>query len=232
VHRHCVTDVESAVTHELRTISIDNLCVSVLWGVCHILGERNTKQSTPLLQLLAQVGDLDQRVSSTVPGRHAGVSASVAGVHGLDLGNPFSLRLDDLAVGASRVCGAGAGTGAASNTACGDTRVACSRGDDVWVGSHHDVGHHASGTASSDEDLGRVGIVLLDGVLDHVVQALVIAAGIARETLGSVDFPAVVVFLGGGEDVNEALLLGQAVVLGGLRVGFSSATAVVKLLVG
>jgi hypothetical protein len=61
---------------------------------------------------------------------------------------------------------------------------------------------------------------------------LIVAAGIARETLGSVDFPAVVVFFGGGKNVNEALLLGQAVVLGGLRVGFSSATAVVQLLIG
>jgi len=61
---------------------------------------------------------------------------------------------------------------------------------------------------------------------------LVVAASIAGETLGCVDFPAVVIFLGRGEDVDEAFLLGEAVVLCGLRVGFSGATAVVQLFNG
>jgi len=61
---------------------------------------------------------------------------------------------------------------------------------------------------------------------------LVVAAGIAGETLGGVDFPAVVVFLGGGEDVDEAFLLGEAVVLCRLGVGFAGAAAVVQLFNG
>jgi hypothetical protein len=36
---------------------------------------------------------------------------------------------------------------------------------------------------------------------------LVVTAGIAREALGSVDFPTVVVLLGGREDVDETFLL-------------------------
>jgi len=169
MHRHSMTNIQSTVTHKLGSITINHLGVPTLRSVRLVLRERNTKQTTPLLQLLAQVRYLDERVSSSVPSRHARVSAAVARVHSLDLSNPFSLRLDNLAICASRVCGAGAGARATCNTACGDTGVAGSCGDDVWVGGHHDVGHHASGTAAGDEDLGGVGVVFLDRVLDHVV---------------------------------------------------------------
>lgn len=70
----------------------------------------------------------------------------------------------------------------------------------------------------------------MDGVLDHADKTLVVAAGVAGETFDSVDFPAVAVFLGGGEDVDEAFLIREAVVLGRLSVCFTSTAAVVQLL--
>jgi len=60
---------------------------------------------------------------------------------------------------------------------------------------------------------------------------LVVAAGIAGKTLGGVDFPAVVVFLGGWKDVDETFLLSETVVLCRLGVGFAGAAAVVQLFI-
>jgi hypothetical protein len=54
---------------------------------------------------------------------------------------------------------------------------------------------------------------------------LVVTTGIARETFGCVDLPAVVVFLRGGKDGNVAFAIGERVVFGLLGIGFASTTA-------
>lgn len=58
---------------------------------------------------------------------------------------------------------------------------------------------------------------------------MVVATSVARETFGGVDFPAIVVLFGGGENVDEAFLVGESVVLGLLGVAFASSAASVKL---
>jgi len=182
-----------------------------------------------LLQLLAQVGIEDQCICGTVVSHESRVGASVAWEHGFGLCVPFSLGLDDLAVCASWVSGAGAGTGTAGYTACCNTRVACGGSENVGVRSHHNVGHHASRATSCDEDFGGIGVVLLDGVLDHVGETLVVATCIAGQTLCSVDFPAVVVFPSCRIDVDEAFLICEGVVLVSSRVSFASATTPMEL---
>jgi hypothetical protein len=58
---------------------------------------------------------------------------------------------------------------------------------------------------------------------------LVVAASVAGEALGRVDFPAVGVFFGGGEDGDEAFGVGEGVVFGLLGVAFAGAAAAVEL---
>lgn len=202
-----MSNVLCANTYKLRAVAVDHGCVAILGSVCNIPCERHTEQIAPFLELLAQVGVLDEGVCSSVVGHKAGILAVKAWVHGLDLRTPLSRGFDDLAVCAARVSGAGTGSWATGYTTCCHSRVASCGLDNVGIGGHHDVSHHASRAAASDEDLGWVGGVRLDDILDHVVEALVVAARIVRETLCGVDFPAVVVFFGRREDGDEALLL-------------------------
>jgi hypothetical protein len=187
--------------------TFDNLRVSVLGRVGNVVVELHAVNTGPLLELLVEVVPVDEEVGEAVVRLDLRVLARVARVHGLDLGNPLSLRLDDLAVCAARVRRAGARAGASRQAACCDARVACRGGEDIWVRGHHDVGHHAAGAGARDEDLARVGAELRRRPLDHLDQALVVAALVAREALGCVGFPAVVVALRRREERDEALLL-------------------------
>jgi hypothetical protein len=58
---------------------------------------------------------------------------------------------------------------------------------------------------------------------------LVVTTSVAREALGSVDFPAVGVAFGRGKNCYEALLLRQRVVSGLSSVELASAKAAVEL---
>jgi hypothetical protein len=207
VHRHSVANALRSNTNNLCSVTVDNLRVSVLGRVCNVVVELHAVDTGPLLELLVEVVPVDEEVGEAVVRLDLRVLARVAGVHGLDLGNPLGLRLDDLAVCAARVRRAGARAGAARQTACSDAGVACRGGEDVWVRGHHDVGHHAAGAGARDEDLARVGAELRRRPLDHLDQALVVAALVAREALGCVGFPAVVVALRRREERDEALLL-------------------------
>lgn len=128
-----------------------------------------------------------------------------------------------MTVGTFGVGGDGTCARAAGETSSRDPGVAGTCGEDVGVSCEHYVGHHAAGAGAGGEDFGGVGVVLLESELDHVVEALVVAASVAREALGSVDFPAVAVFLGGGEDGDEALLLGEGIVFSRLGIKLASA---------
>jgi hypothetical protein len=229
VHWHSVANALCSNTNNLRSVTVDNLRVSVLGRVGNVVVELHAVDTGPLLELLVEVVPVDEEVGEAVVRLDLRVLARVAGVHGLDLGNPLGLRLDDLAVCAARVRSAGACAGATRQAACSDARVACRGGEDVGVRGHHDVGHHAAGAGARDEDLARVGAELRRRPLDHLDQALVVAALVAREALGRVGFPAVVVALGRRVDGDEALLLRQLAVLGLLGVCLAGAAAQVEL---
>lgn len=191
-----MSNVLCADAYKLSAIAVDHGGVAIAGRVGNVLGERHPKQTAPFLELLAQVGIFDKAVCGSVVGHEARILAVEARVHGPDLRIPLGLRLDDLAVCAARVSGTRAGSWATSYTTCCHSRVAGCCRDDIGIGGHHDVGHHASRAGASDEDLGWVGGIRLDDILDHLVEALVVAACISREALCGVDFPAVVVFLG------------------------------------
>jgi hypothetical protein len=195
MHRHRMSHALRLVPNNLRPIPIHNLRIPTLRRIRHVLRKTHPMQPTPLLQLLAQIRQLNQRISSTVPRRHTRVGAVVARIHGLDSRNPLRLRLDDLAVCARWVRGSGARARTSCETAGCDAGVACPRGEDVWVRGEDYVGHHAAGAAACGEDFLRVGLVLCDSVVDHVDEALVVAAAVVGEAFRGVDFPAVAVFL-------------------------------------
>ena len=164
-----------------------------------------------------------------MPCGQLGVLAGVSRVHGLSDLDPFSLALDDEAVGTLSIGRGGRRSRAASDTAGSNAGVAGRGGEDVRVGGHHYVGHHASGAGACDKDLCGIGVVLLDCPLDHGNEALVVSTGITGKTLLGVDFPAVGVTLGGGIDRDESFLLGKLAVLCLLVVGFAAAVASVQL---
>ena len=117
VDRDGVADTLRSDTNNLCSVTVDDLRVPVLGRVGDVTAELHTVDTGPLLQLLVEVGPVDEEVGKAVVGLDLGVLSTVARVHGLDLGDPLGLRLDDLAVGAARVGGAGARTGATGKTA-------------------------------------------------------------------------------------------------------------------
>ena len=164
-----------------------------------------------------------------MPCGQLGVLARVSRVHGLSDLDPFSLALDDMAVGTLSIGRDGGRSRAASDAAGSNAGVAGRGSEDVRVGGHHYVGHHAPGAGACDKDLAGVGAVLLDCPFDHGNEALVVSAGITGKALLGVDFPAVGVAFGGGIDCDESFLLGKPAVLCLLVVGFAAAVAGVQL---
>jgi hypothetical protein len=71
--------------------------------------------------------------------------------------------------------------------------------------------------------------VVVDGVLNHIHETLVVAACIAREALLGIDFPAVVVVGGAREDGNETFFLAEREILCVFGPLFAVATATVYL---
>lgn len=183
----------------------------------------------PLFDLLRQVRVKHKVVGRAMPGLHPRVGASPRRVHRLDLSHPLLLRLPDVAVGARRVRTDGGRPGRSGQATRGDPGVGRSRSEEVRVRGGEGVGHHSPGRGAGDEDLGRVGAVLLDRVLDHGGENLGVAAALVGEGLGRRDVPAVEVVGGAREDGDEAVLLRQGVVLGLLGVSWSITTAAVEL---
>jgi hypothetical protein len=54
---------------------------------------------------------------------------------------------------------------------------------------------------------------------------LIVASSIARQTFDGINFPALVIVLCGGEDVDESFLVGEGVVFGLLGVSFTGSAA-------
>lgn len=213
MHWHRMPNTLRTNPNHLRSVPIQNLSISALWSIRNVLAESHTMQSRPLLQLLAQIRNLDQRVCRAMPSHHPWIRTTVSRIHSSHLRDPFFLRLDDLAVRTLGVCAQGAGAWTACKTASCDARVAGSCCNEVGVRRHEHVGHHAARASARGKDFGWIGVVLLDGVFDHGAEALVITAGVSGETFDSVDFPAVAIFLGRRENRDEAFLFGQSIVL-------------------
>lgn len=227
--RDCVADASCFIADQLASIAIDHLSVTTLRCVCDILREGDTLDTRPLLQLLGQVGECDESVGSSMPGSQLRVLAAVPRVHGLGNPGPFLLALDDESVRALSIRGDRRRARAASYTSSSDTRVAGRGSENIGVGGHEHVCHHASGTGSSNENLRRVGVVFRDRVVDHGDEALVVAASITRKALLGVDLPAVGVALGSGIDGDESLLFGDLAIFCLLGVGLTVAEAAVQL---
>lgn len=229
MHRHGVPDSLRTVSNQLRTITEDHLRVRRLRRVGVVLGECNTMNTGPLLDLLSQVGVKYEVVSGAVPGLHLRVRAGPGRVHALDLRHPLLLSLPDVAICASGVRTDGRCARRSGQTTCSHARVGGPSGEQVRVRGCKDVGHHAAGRGSGYEELGRVGAVLLDRILDHVGEALGVAAAFVGERLGGCNVPAVEVLGSAWEDGDEAVLFGQGVVFGLLGVSGTIASATMKL---
>lgn len=88
-------------------------------------------------------------------------------------------------------------------------------------------GHHASGRRSGDEDLGGVGLILVDGPLDHVGNGVGVTAALMREGLPGADIPAGARVGRARVDGNEAVLLSKSPVRRVVEVGLAGSGAVV-----
>lgn len=214
-----------------RAIAIDHLGIPTPRSVRLVSGEANTMNAAPLLQLLAKVGIGDKVICSSVPRRHARITARVPRIHRLSNIHPLALTLNILTIRTPGIRRNWRRARRSSKTTCRHTGVATRRRQKVGIRRHHDIGHHATGRGAGDEDFPGIGIVSLDRVLDHVGEALVVAASIAGEALLRVDFPAVEVFGCRGEDGDEAFLVREGVIAGLLGVAGAVAAAAVELVV-
>jgi hypothetical protein len=196
VSRHNMPDTSGRYSDKLGSISVDLSSVATLWSVCLVTSEGNTMECGPFLDLLEEVLIDDQVISSTVPSLELGVRTAVARVHSLDLVGPLLSRLDDLSVRANTVRADGTRSRRSSHASGSNARVACGSSETVGVCRDKNVGHHATGAGSSNEDLVAVGVVSLDDIVDHADQDLAVTLAVVLESLGTSDIPAVEI-LGG-----------------------------------
>lgn len=209
MHRHGVSDTLGRVCDKLGSVTVDHLRVSLLWVVGVGLGEGDIEDGGPLLDLLSQVGILDDGVGGAVESCEAGICAVVARIHAVHHVGPLLAGVDDLTSGALRVRAERAGARGASKAAGWDTGVAGGSGEDIGVGGGEDVGHHAAGGGAGDKDLLWVGVVFVDGVLDHVDEAIAVTAAAMSERCLGINVPAVAVLRGGRVDSDESMFFGE-----------------------
>lgn len=168
LYRYRVTNAHGTIRIIQRPIAKNHLRIRSTWSTRDVLGEAHTQESTPLLDFLFQIRIQNQRVSRSMERQHLGIRAVVSRIHSFSLSNPSRLRLDVFAIRAIRVCAHGTVSWRASQTASRDAGVACCSGNEIRVGDGEYVGHHAAGGGPCDVDFGRVSVVGLDGVLDHL----------------------------------------------------------------
>lgn len=101
--RDYVANTRSRDPDQLRAVTIHHLRVAALRRVCFVVRELHAQQGRPLLQLLCEVGIVDEAVRSSVECLHPRVASGIPGIHRLDQLRPFISGLDILPVGARRV---------------------------------------------------------------------------------------------------------------------------------
>jgi hypothetical protein len=209
-HRRNVTNTLSKVPHKLVAIAVDHL--GVLRPLVHgstslVRSVRNAQHSRPLLELFVAALRLDQSVGESVSDQESGAFACVAGICVLDKCSPLLGRVrETLRTGLVAAARAWVAFGSGQAAKC-NARVGGAGLENLGVGADHDVGHHSARGAAHDEDLGLVGAVLLDGIVDHADDTGRITARTVGQSGGVVDVPAVAVLggLGINQDVAKAL---------------------------
>ena len=223
-----MSDALSEESLQLGSVAVDHLGVLRRRHTGDVLGERDVEDVAPLLEGLIAALRADQTVSQTVVDLHAWAAAGVSGVRVADKGAPLLGGVLE-ALCAGLVGAEGGGGGRAGEAGVGGARVGGAGLEDLGVGAGHDVGHHAAGGGAHDEDLGAVGLVLVDGVVDHVDDAEGVAACAVGQTGGVLHVPAVGLVRRAGVDEDEAARVGEGRELGSAVPALGGAAARVKL---
>lgn len=177
------------------------------------------KDVGPLLDGLVVVVVVDDFVAGAVVDGDLGTGSVVAWVSGADEITPLLGGLGEVAVGAVGVPHAGGGEAAVWDTGEGSSSL-----EEVWVGSHEDLGHHSTGGGSGGIDTGGVDAVCVDGVANEGGDTAGISSSIVREGGGGSDIPAPSGVWGLWVDDDELVDIGKVLVgsVGVVGVGGTS----------
>lgn len=160
---------------------------------------------------------------------HARIRSGVRRVHLLDLRSPLGSGLGHQSIRARLVRARRTAPGRPGQTARRDAGVAGAGHEDVRVGRHEHVCHHATRRRACDEHLGHVGVVRLDEVVDHLHQPGAVAASVVRQRLCGRHVPTVAVLQGARVDNDEALLVRVRTVVGRAGVLVAGSVTAMKL---